>query len=240
MMKKFVLSFIILSLPLAAFADGDLSSVWTNRKGSEALQSQNYVGAYETFVKGLAHSPFQAEFHLNLGLAFEGRNEGEKAIQSYLSAEKLTSDPTLRFLALYNAAQAYGKAKKVDEALDYYQKALELHPHSKEVKTNIELLVQSQQGGGGGSGENKEQKDNQDQKDQEQKEQQDNQDEKDPKDKPKDYKNPKQQQGQKKLPQDLSENDVRKIFEELKQQEQKIRAEYEKKEGKEQPRDKDW
>ncbi|MGE0632266.1 MAG: tetratricopeptide repeat protein [Pseudobdellovibrionaceae bacterium] len=230
-------------------SDPTLDAVLLNRDGGEALKSQNFVQAYELFVKGLAQSPFQPEFHLNLGIAFEGRNEGEKAIQSYLSAEKLSNDPTLRFMAQFNAAQAYGKAKKIDEALKYYQMALELDPHSLEVKTNIELLIQAQ-GGGGGQGDKKNDKSDKGDQNQEQKQDEQNQDkdkdkdkeEKD-KNKDKDYKDPREQkkdQQKQPNPEELSESDVEKIFNELKQQEQKIRAEYQKKEAKERPRDKDW
>jgi hypothetical protein len=126
-----------------------------------------------------------------------------------------------------------------------YQKALEIIPSSNEVKTNIELLIQQQQGQSGGEGQQNQpqqgdQQQNQDQKNQEGK------DQKDQKDQEQDQKEGKQkQQSQKYKPRpfngkELSEGDVKKILGELKQQEEKIRAEYNRKDVKEQPRDKDW
>lgn len=242
-----------------------LETLDANRQGSKLLQGQNAQGALDQYLKGLRFNPFQPELHLNLGLSFEILQQNEKAMSSYKEAERLALESKnyqVLFMALFNQAQLLAKDKKVDEAIATYQKALELIPSSKEVKTNIELLTQQQQGQGGGDGDNKDQKD-QDQKDKDQQNKDgDSKDQKDPKDgdqkkddkdkdgKDKEDKNkpekPKQMQGSPKYKprpfegKELSEGDVKKILGELKQQEEKIRAEFNRKEVKEQPRDKDW
>lgn len=244
---------IKLSLPLifAALLVGcgpgrpHLKTLQLNREGNKQLTAQTYPGAMDKYIEALRYDPFVGQLHLNLGLSLEGQQQAEKALQSYKEAESLAEKEKnfpLLFMARFNQAQLLGKAKKVDEALALYQKALEIIPSSKEVKTNIELLTQQQSGGG--EGDNKQdQKDQQgkDQKDQQQKDQKgDNKDEK--KDQPKE--GPKQQSPKYKprpyQGKELSEGDVKKILGELKQQEEKIRAEYNRKEVKEQPRDKDW
>ncbi|KYG62235.1 hypothetical protein AZI85_06220 [Bdellovibrio bacteriovorus] len=219
-----------------------------NREGNKQVQAQAYGPAMDKYLEALRFDPFVGQLHLNLGLSFEGLQQAEKALQSYQEAENLALKEEkleLVFMARFNRAQLLGKAKKVDEALAVYQKALEIIPSSNEVKTNIELLTQSQQGQGG---ENKQDQQNQ-QGDQNQQQQQ-NQDGKDQKDKdpkdqePKDDKKQVQQSPKYKprpfQGKELSEADVKKILGELKQQEEKIRAEYNRKEVKEQPRDKDW
>ncbi|KYG69625.1 hypothetical protein AZI87_01445 [Bdellovibrio bacteriovorus] len=219
-----------------------------NREGNKQVQAQAYGPAMDKYLEALRFDPFVGQLHLNLGLSFEGLQQAEKALQSYQEAENLALKEEkleLVFMARFNRAQLLGKAKKVDEALAVYQKALEIIPTSNEVKTNIELLTQSQQGQGG---ENKQDQQNQ-QGDQNQQQQQ-NQDGKDQKDKdpkdqePKDDKKQVQQSPKYKprpfQGKELSEADVKKILGELKQQEEKIRAEYNRKEVKEQPRDKDW
>jgi len=116
--------------------------------------------------------------------------------------------------------------------LALYQKALSVIPSSKEVKTNIELLLQQQQGQGDGKGDNK----NNDSKGNGQGQSQDQKKDQQPQQYQQSTKyKPRQFQGK-----ELNEGDVKKILGELKQQESKIRAEYNKKEMKEQPRDKDW
>ncbi|HEY1078895.1 MAG TPA: tetratricopeptide repeat protein, partial [Bdellovibrio sp.] len=159
--------------------------------------------------------------------------------------------------AIFNQAQLLGKQKKVDEAIALYQKALDLVPTSQEAKNNIELLTQQQ--AGGGKGQDQENKDDQKQEGKESKDSKDQKDPKDPKDDKdkKDEKKPDEKDGKEKEEKpkepksspkykprpfngkELSEGDVKKILGELKQQEEKIRAEYNKS-GKEQPRDKDW
>lgn len=225
-----------------------LKTLELNREGNKQVQAQAYGPAMDKYLEALRFDPFVGQLHLNLGLSFEGLQQAEKALQSYQEAENLALKEEkleLVFMARFNRAQLLGKAKKVDEALAVYQKALEIIPTSNEVKTNIELLTQSQQGQGG---ENKQDQQNQ-QGDQNQQQQQ-NQDGKDQKDKdpkdqePKDDKKQVQQSPKYKprpfQGKELSEADVKKILGELKQQEEKIRAEYNRKEVKEQPRDKDW
>lgn len=265
-----MIKFIIPALTVALISCGDkyphLETLEANREGSKLLTAQNAQGALDKYLNGLRFNPFQPELHLNLGLSFEILQQNEKALASYKEAERLSLDAKnyqVLFMALFNQAQLLAKDKKVDEAIAIYQRALEIIPSSKEVKTNIELLTQQQQGQGDGEGENKDQKDQQqdqknkdqqskdgdkkDQKNDPNKGDQEKEDQnKDQGDKDKKPEQPKQVQGSPKYKprpfqgKELSEGDVKKILGELKQQEEKIRAEFNRKEVKEQPRDKDW
>lgn len=233
----------------------EYNAIQLNNQGADFLKNQNYTAAQERFILGLAKAPFWPEVHINLGLSFYGLNQVEKAEASFNTALKLSNSDEIKFVALFNLAELNGKAKKVDIALNYYQQALQLNPSSIETKTNIELLIQDQQGGG--QGENKDEdkdqqgKDNKDEnKDSEGKDKKENEEQKESdkdKDKDKDKENDKPKQYGKNKPQpkqfkseNLTPGDVNKILGELRQQEQKIRAEFNKKTGKEKPRDKDW
>ncbi|WP_413288371.1 tetratricopeptide repeat protein [Bdellovibrio sp. HCB337] len=235
-----------------------LKSLYLNRQGNGLFKLESYGAAFDSYVKTLEFDPFSAETHLDLGLVYEAQQQPEKAMTSYQNAEKYTKDDEVKFMGYFNQAQLFGKGKKVDEALAFYQKALELDPTSKEAKTNIELLIQQQQqqGKGGDSQDQKDQKDQQQQQDQQKKQdpkdgkdpkdqqqkqdQKDGQDGKDKKEQPKQYQQNQKQQPRQFKGQELSEGDVKKILGEIKQQEQKIRSEYNRKEVKEQGRDKDW
>jgi tetratricopeptide (TPR) repeat protein len=212
-----------------------MEAVSLNNKGVELLKKESPKGAQENFIDALALKPFEAAIHSNLGVSLDQLKEIDKAIQTYSAAEK-TAHGDVLFATRFNLAQAIAKQGKVDEALAWYQKALDVNPTSIETKTNIELLTQ-QQKGGGGQGKNDQNKD-QNNKDQNQQGQND-QDKKDKKDQPKEYgKTPKYQP--RPFKGDLNEADVKKILGELKQQEQRIRADFNRKDVKEQPRDKDW
>lgn len=205
-----------------------------NRKGSRAIEEMEGRRAEEHLQRALEDRPYQAEVHLNLGLAARLLGRVDDAAKSYGNARRYAreGDVEMEFLSHYNAGEASQAAKKIDEALASYQKALAARPDSVETKTNIELLLQGGQGQGEG--------DSQQQagQDQQKKEGQD------PKDGEDDGKPKERQVSKKYQPREfkgeLSESDVRKILGEIKQQEQKIRADYNRKEAKERPRGKDW
>jgi Ca-activated chloride channel homolog len=215
--------------------------VISNRAGVDQLKKSNPAAATQSFIESLSNAPFDARLHLNLGLSFELLGQADKAQASYSTAAELAKDSEIRFLANFNQGQLLQKAKKKEEALAFYEKALQDKPDSIETKTNIELLLQDQQGGGG-SGEDQKKDQNQDQKDKEGggEQKDDKKDDKDGQDKPKQYGKENKPQPQKFKSEELTQGDVNKILGEIKQQEQKIRAEFNKKDAKEKPKDKDW
>jgi tetratricopeptide (TPR) repeat protein len=154
----------------------------------------------------------------------------DKAISQYKLAMKLAPGKTkrereVRFRSLFNIAAILGSQNKVDEALETYQNALEMKPDSKETKTNMELLTQ---GGSGGKGD----KDSKDKNE----EGEGGEDQKD-----KNFSNkPRENQPQPYKGKDLSRQDVDRILDELKQQEEAIRAKDQREGGKDAPPDKDW
>lgn len=198
-----------------------------NKKASSLLKENKFDQAKDLFLKALKADPKGLEILLNLGIAYEGSGALDQALSAYATVEKLSDDPATKFMASFNIGQLKAKQKKIDEALADYQRALSYNSLSIETKTNIELLLQSQQSGGGGGDQNQEEQNKEDQKnDQEPKEF-----DKNPKQKPKKFNS-----------KELTEDDVRKILGELKSQEQKIRAEFDKenKRSQERPNEKDW
>lgn len=218
-----------------------LDLLQSNNEGAKQLVEGQPALALDYFLKSLESSPLQAEVHYNLALTFYQLGQMDNAEKSYLTALKLSKNEALTFNILFNLGEMFQKAKNKNKALQYYQQALSLDPENIEVKTNIELLTQESPNGGEGENQDKQNQDqqSQDQKNQDQKNKnQDQKDQQKPQEGPK-KENPKQQKPQFKS-QELTPADVNKILGEIKQQEQKIRAEFNKKESKEKPRDKDW
>jgi tetratricopeptide (TPR) repeat protein len=205
-----------------------------NRTGLKHLGDKAYYPAYQEFLKALESDPLNPDVQMNLGLTFEANEEYGKAEQAYRGALELVPEKSpLRFEALFNLAGALAKQKKIDAALAAYQACLEINPDSIEVKTNIELLWQGGQGQGKGDQDDKNQKKGQDNKDQDQKRGRQSE-----KDQPEQQ--PRKQQPKPFQSQDLSKEDVKRILDEIKNQEQAIRAEEYQKGPKEAPRGKDW
>lgn len=211
-MKKHLLILILLFFSRSAFAFV-FSPVDYYATGITKmyLMMKKYEAAQNEMLKALRHSPLQPELHLNLGIAQMGLGHINKALGSFRMAEELASDEGLKFVSRFNQALVLSMDKKIPEAIAMYQRALEIDPTSKEVKTNIELLMQQQQGQGQGEGDDK----NQDQKDQ-----QDGKDGKNQKE-PQQFKD-NQAYKPKDEKQELSEGQVKKILEEIKRQEQQI------------------
>jgi Ca-activated chloride channel family protein len=225
-----------------------LNTLYKDYLASKEIKKEKYEDALSKYYNILEEDTDRTATHSNIGVLLNMVQKPDDALKSLKYSLKLAEDQgdaQLLFAVRYNLGVYYGALKKVSEALENYQVALDLVPTSNEVKTNIELLIQQQQQ------DQKNQKDQKDQnKDGDQKKnpsQGDGQGEnKDKKDQDQKEKNPDKQGSPKYQPRpfkgdQLSEGDVKKILSELRNQEQKIRANFDKKEkGKTKKNEKDW
>lgn len=191
---------------------------------------------YQRILGALNRDPRNPILRFNLAQVFESNREEDKALSEYRLAAEYAKEQNLKsaeFFSLVNAARMAAKQKNIPLALNLYQKALSLNSESVEVRTNIELLWQGQQGSGESSEDQKEGKESQDQ------------DGKKPKEKDGKGQEPKVPKKEKPQPKpfqskELTPQDVRKILDELKNQEQGIRAkEYDGK-SEDSANEKDW
>lgn len=232
---------IILCMCLAATAiiarNLSVKAIELNNQGVDSLKQESSYPAYKSFVAALAEDPFNLYVQLNLGLAFLLNKEPEKAVKTFGTVVRLAEkDPELQFYGFFNAAVALAQEGQIEAALQNYQNALELRPDSVEVKTNIELLWQGE-GQGKGKGEGKDQKEDPNGKekgegqgkDKDKRDQSENQE----------YQNSKPTK-EKLGGGALTKEQIQAILEELKNQEQKIRAEENEQGLKEAPNGKDW
>lgn len=197
-----------------------------NREGVREFKKKSYYGANQKFMKALEDDPLNAEVQMNLARTFEAEEDFVKAEQAYKGALKVIPEKSpLKFEALFNLAGTQAKLKRIDDALATYQAALALEPDSLEVKNNIELLWQ---GGGGGGGDDKDKKQEGEGGGQPQQQPDQGQDQ-NQKQKPKPFNS-----------EDLSPEDVKRILDEIKNQEQNIRAQDYDKGAKDAPKAKDW
>lgn len=212
-----------------------------NAEGLRHYKDKLFFESYQDFLKALEEEPLNPDLQMNLGLTFAQNEEWDKAEKAFLSAYGLAKgDKQREFMALFNIAVMRGQKSDIDGALQAYQAALEIEPESLEVKTNIELLFQGQGKGNGKSGNQGGKGDDKDDSQKQNKDQKDKNDGKDNKDnKDKQYQQPKKQPNQFQS-KDLNKEDVRKILDEIQNQEQSIRAKEYDKGAKERKNDKDW
>ncbi len=220
---------------------------WLSRRAIELKQKE---AAHEFALKALENQE-SSGLESNLGITFDLVEKKSDAEKSLLSALSHATTDEEKFKYRYNLGVLLGSQKKIPEALEQYQAALDILPSSIETKHNIELLIQQQQ---------QDQKDGKDKKDGDKgKGKDDKENDKDKKDDPKDDKDKdgkdkkdKEDKGKdrqsnaKYKPRpykgdQLTEGDVKKILGELSQQDQKIRSQFNKKEQrKEDKNEKDW
>lgn len=225
-----LLAVLLLHLFLQATS---VEGIRENNKAIESLKEKKVYQAKKSFLQALSEDPLDPVLRFNLGLSFQLADEHEKALKEYkVVLQQLQHAPKeqqqvaeLKFITHFNRALAYTKMQNIPKALVEYQAALELKPDAKEVKTNIELLWQNQSGGGQGQQKKDDKQDKQQQKQQQQ---------------PGPPKEEKKQKPKKFKSKELNKDDVRKILEEIKNQEQKIRAKEFDKKPKQPPKGKDW
>lgn len=231
------LSVLFFFIPSSA---STIRSYLSNRSALSAMEKKQYMESQRSLLEALESDPMDPRLHLNLGINLFAMEEPAKAAQAFASAGKVAKTREEKFVALFNEAFSLGESKQIEKALEKYQEALRLNPESQEVKVNIELLMASNQGQGEGEGQQQQnqqgqgkgQGQGQDQKEDQKDQQGQGQDEqKQP---------PKQKKPQNFKSEDLSPSDVKKILEELKSQEQGIRAKEYDKAPKERPGGKDW
>jgi len=252
---------ILVVLTTRYSAANDLRGVFRNNSGVRKFNGKNAAQAFDDFAGALADLPYAGEVHFNIGNSFLIRREYEKALSEYQQAIKTSPGDSrrgleTRFRAYFNSAIALTEMKKNDGALENYQRALDIVPDSVETKTNIELLTAQSSGDGDGGNENDQKDDpngkgkDEDKKDDKDKDDKDkDKDDKD-KDKDKDKKDQKEKgdkpfDNPKATPrpfksEELSQQDVKGILEELKRQEEQIRARMENEQRKDAPPEKDW
>lgn len=244
-----------------------VGALFEDQAATALIKAERYEDALNTYVDMLEKEPDKAQVHSNIGVIMSQLQKPEEALKSLQHALKLAEeqkDLLSQFAINFNLGAFYGAQKKVDEALKHYQAALDIVPTSVEAKTNIELLTQMQNQNGQGESKDQNQQNqdqqnqSQDQKNQQKKKDQTQQKKDDKKDQAgkddqkkqdeKDQKNDepqKRESSQKYKPRpyqgdQLSEGDVKKILGELRNQEQKIRANFDKKEQKDSKNEKDW
>lgn len=225
-----------------------LDLIYQNNSAVRQFNAEKKMQAYEEFLATLLVAPEDPVVQFNVGSSLQAFGDVEKSEKLYkqlllsidqhlklsLPKEEQQEWLKVKFAVLYNLGVFYQSKSEIDLALDSYQKALELLPDSKEVKTNIEMMFN---GSGGGKGKDAPNKGNKDQqegdgsgKDKKDGEQENKDDQPRTNESQKDEGEGKQ----------LSTEDLKRIMEELKQQEQSIRSKVQRKGEKSEPKEKQW
>ena len=219
------------------------SSFLSLREAAQEIKAENYDKAIGIYTNILVKDPANIAARLSLALTYD-------MLKKYKASEKeyryINKSVQKNFIALFNYGNSLAAQSRIDDALDAYQEALELNPDSKEVKANIELMMLQKQKSGESDKSEKQDKSGKGGEGQPDPNQDPaNDQENDEKNKEKNDQSQKQKEDQQKKeakeePNKLSKKDIDQIIEEIKRQEQKVRARELNNNGRGKSLDKSW
>ena len=154
-----VLFFLCLLLAGGVF----VKEILKNKRESKALFEPEGEGVQNTLVQALNHQPFDLKARMNLAFHYGATGQWLKSLKEYQVARRLFLSPgdagektslkgdftppqeggDMLFYLAFNSAVAASALGHREEALKFYQQALAFKPRSREVKTNIELLMKN-------------------------------------------------------------------------------------------------
>ncbi|MCW9705413.1 tetratricopeptide repeat protein [Fodinibius salsisoli] len=231
------------------------ASIEDARKANEAYEHGNYEKAISLYKKAIDAEPKNPKLYYNLASAQAKAGQSEQAIRTFEQFKSMSDDAERKAMSDYNIGNILSKAKKWDQAVDYYKKSLRYIANDEDAKHNYELAKQKQQEQKKKQQKNKNQqnqqdKKNQDQQDQKQQNKQDQQQKKQNQDQQKQQqqqqnqqqKQQNQQEQQQQRKSKISKAEAEKILKALEQKEKNLLKEFKKQkmESSKSKNEKDW
>ncbi|MGX5818310.1 tetratricopeptide repeat protein [Chitinophaga lutea] len=218
---------LLLCTAVAGYAqDGSSKFI---RQGNAQFRKQQYADAEANYKKALERNGKSTTGHFNLGNSLYLQKRFDAAREQYATSAKSTGDKTVRADAAYNTGNTFMEDKKWQESVQAYKAALKNNPNDEQARYNLayaQAMLKKQQ-----ENESKDNKDNKDNKDKKNKDkQQQQQDEKDKKDQQdkkdkqdqQDKQDKEQQQQPQPKPSKLSQDEAKRLLQNLAQQEKKL------------------
>ncbi len=204
------------------------------RKGDKAYGFNEFTQAEENYRKALEKSE-SASGSYNLGNAIYQQERYEEAIPRYEASAQLLKEDLAKARAFHNLGNAYYQKNELEKSIEAYKNALRLNPSDMETKFNLAIAQRKLQ--------QQEQEQNEDQEQNEQEEQQQDEQQQPPPDSEEEQQQ-KQQQGDPQdapeQPQDLTQEEARKLLEIIAQEEQKVQQKLRKAQAKPTKSKKAW
>jgi len=140
-MLKSCTYFLGLALLLAAVPGAEAASLYEKaRQGVSLYEKQSFDEALNKFVDAQIEQPEDAKLKFNIASTHYKMQNYEEAVKGFLDVAATARDAQLEEKALYNVGNAMYRQGKLEEAVEYYKKALELNPQDKDALQNLEFV----------------------------------------------------------------------------------------------------
>ena len=137
-MNRFILYLVAFCFaPTCAGAASLYDSV---KKGNDLYGQGKYDEAVTAFVDGQVENPENGKLKFNIASSKYMMKNYEEALNGFLDVAGGARDAGLEEKALFNAGNALYRQGKLEQAVEYYTRALQLDPNDKDAQHNLEFV----------------------------------------------------------------------------------------------------
>ena len=208
--KKVATMLFLLLIAGAATAQSDRQLV---HQGNKQYRAGNFADAEVLYRKAIEKNNRNPQAVYNLGLALMKQQKDSAAVQQFMDAGKIETNPMRRALSYHNAGVICQGKKMYGEAIDVYKEALRNNPADDETRYNLALCKRQQ----------KQQQQNQQQQQQKQDQKQDQKQEQKQEEKKEEQKQQQQQDERLQMSRENAEQLLNAAMQEEKQTQQRMK-----------------
>ena len=129
--------FIIIIFSSRSYADSLYSRM---QQGDSLYNKEKFDEALNLFVDVQIEAPENIKLKYNIASSHYKMKNYEEAVKGYLDVVSAAQDAKVEETALYNIGNAMYRQGKLQEAVEYYNKAIELDPEDKDAQHNLEFV----------------------------------------------------------------------------------------------------
>jgi Ca-activated chloride channel family protein len=118
----------------------DASTAGSVSAGNRAYRNGAYDQSLDKYREAQIAAPDNPILHFNIGDALYKIGKTEEAATAFQRA-LAGKDARLRSQAYYNLGNSAYRKEQLDEALEYYKKALDINPGDRDAKYNFEYIL---------------------------------------------------------------------------------------------------
>ena len=138
MRKVFLIVFVLLWCPANTAHCASLYD--TVKKGNRLYEEGKFDEALKTYVGGQIEHADELALKYNIASSQYKTKNYEEAVNGYLDVAAAAKDTALQEKSFYNIGNALYQQGKLEEAIEYYKKALGLKPDDQDARYNLEFV----------------------------------------------------------------------------------------------------